>query len=620
MNRKYVLGALILLATITAIIAGITGQYNQNLSANVIGNSKNLTASIATESDFEKCGKFNDVSSSDSFCWLTRIMRDRHIFTGDIYGNFRPNDTVTRAEFTKILVTTLYGLNVNIEDTNSVNGSSLGFNDLQGIHWAYPYIKIAKQRNLIKGYPDGTFKMNNVVTRAEFSKMVYSQLPDIYKKIQEAKAWVLNNWQNPNAYAALEFQPNQWYTDYLMMLIYANTRGIFLQDCVNAGRICPERPVTRLEIAAALQRLTNDYQIPIGYGEGDTIVTDSVTSDNCAKIFKLANITATLQDLGINSHDMIVKCANAYPPNQQTQPQPHPAADNPTGITDGLNASNCLKISRLNNITGTLQSLGISTELPYNCDRNYPAVWQKCATMWNWKKVGGNNGLSQHMSSNIPPFNSEDATFCAHSYGNLWHYEINNEVSSSNCQKIRNLSDITVTLQMLGINQNIQKQCADSYPNIWSPNQQKPNNPDGITDSLNPDNCLKITRLSNMTATLQSLGISTDLMTRCSNTYYNTWHKCVTMFNWKKVGGSNGLSQNMSANVPPFTGEDALSCAYSYGPNWHYEVDAEISSSNCRKIRNLSNITATLQMLGIDQDVQKQCADNYRSIWDNPNA
>jgi hypothetical protein len=467
MNKKYLLGALVLLAIVTAIIAGVTGQYNQNLSANLIGGTtKNLTAANKTESNFEKCGKFNDISPSDSFCWLTRIMRDRHIFSGDIYGNFRPNDPVSRAEFSKILVTTLYGLNVTIEDYNNLNGSELGFSDLQGTHWAYPYIKIAKQRGVINGYPDETYKMDNVVTRAEFSKMVYSQQPDIYKKIQEAGDFVLNHWQNPDAYTALEFLPNQWYTDYLMILINTNTHGNFLQDCQNIGRICPERPMTRLEIAAALQRLTNDYQIPIGYAEGETAVTNAVTADNCAKIYKLANITVTLQALGINSQDLIVKCANAYPPVKQSEPT-HPATDNLTGIDHSIDAENCLKITRLSNITGTLQSLGISTSLPDQCARNYPAVWQKCATMWNWKKVGGNNGLSQNMSKNIPPFNSEDASYCAKSYGNLWNYEITNEISSTNCQKIRNLTDITATLQMLNIDQTVQKQCADAYRSIW---------------------------------------------------------------------------------------------------------------------------------------------------------
>lgn len=623
MNKKYLLGALVLLAVTTAIIAGVTGKSSQNLTANLLGNnSKNLVAVTAAESDWEKCGKFNDVTPADSYCSLTRLMRDRHIFTGDANGNFRANDPVSRAEFAKILVTALYGLNVNVENSNSLNGADLGFKDLGGTHWAYPYLKIAKQKGLIKGYPDGTFKMTNLVSRAEFAKMIYSQLPDIYKKMQAAKSAVLSEpqWQYPNVYTMLDFKADQWYSDYLLMLIYANDQGVLLDTCVKDGRvkICPERPITRLEIAYALQHLTTDYQLTIGYGEGDSAVTGAITADNCAKIYKLSNITATLQDLGLNANDIIGKCVNAYPQGQ-TQPT-HPAA-NDSGVTGDLTAANCLKISRLSNITATLQSLNISGDLPYQCARTFPSIWQKCQTMWNWKRAGGNNGLSQNMSSNNPPFTSADAAACARQYGNIWNYEINDEVSSSNCQKIRNLSNITATLQMLGINLDVMPLCANAYPGIWSPGQpQQPYNPTGITGNLDAENCLKITRLTNMTATLQSLGISTNLMSQCNQTYWSVWNKCSTLWSWKKANGATGLSQLMSSNNPPFTSEDASFCANQMGQIWHYEINDEVSLNNCMKIRRLPNYTAVLQMLGIDLGVMSQCANAFQYNWDHPNG
>ncbi|WP_092487867.1 S-layer homology domain-containing protein [Desulfoscipio geothermicus] len=48
------------------------------------------------------------------------------------------------------------------------------FSDLSSNHWAYNSIMELVREKVLSGYPDGTFKPGNPVTRAEFSKcMVY---------------------------------------------------------------------------------------------------------------------------------------------------------------------------------------------------------------------------------------------------------------------------------------------------------------------------------------------------------------------------------------------------------------------------------------------------------------
>lgn len=55
--------------------------------------------------------------------------------------------------------------------------SQTGLNDIQG-HWAQPCIEQLTQRQILRGYPDGTFKPNSPVTRAEFAAMLGSAFPD----------------------------------------------------------------------------------------------------------------------------------------------------------------------------------------------------------------------------------------------------------------------------------------------------------------------------------------------------------------------------------------------------------------------------------------------------------
>jgi len=46
------------------------------------------------------------------------------------------------------------------------------FQDLSPDHWAFKEIQFLAQEGIISGYPDGTFRPENPVTRAEFAKLV----------------------------------------------------------------------------------------------------------------------------------------------------------------------------------------------------------------------------------------------------------------------------------------------------------------------------------------------------------------------------------------------------------------------------------------------------------------
>ena len=50
------------------------------------------------------------------------------------------------------------------------------FNDLPSTHWAYEAVEFLYDNGVVVGYPDGSYKADNNVTRAEFSSMVVSAL------------------------------------------------------------------------------------------------------------------------------------------------------------------------------------------------------------------------------------------------------------------------------------------------------------------------------------------------------------------------------------------------------------------------------------------------------------
>lgn len=47
------------------------------------------------------------------------------------------------------------------------------FNDVPKEHWAYKYIETAKAAGIVQGYGDGTYRPNNKITRAEIARIIY---------------------------------------------------------------------------------------------------------------------------------------------------------------------------------------------------------------------------------------------------------------------------------------------------------------------------------------------------------------------------------------------------------------------------------------------------------------
>ncbi|MHC5831491.1 MAG: S-layer homology domain-containing protein, partial [Nostoc sp.] len=58
----------------------------------------------------------------------------------------------------------------------AVNMPSGGFKDVPANYWAKNYIQALASQNIIAGFPDGSFKPNEPVTRAQFAAIVTKAL------------------------------------------------------------------------------------------------------------------------------------------------------------------------------------------------------------------------------------------------------------------------------------------------------------------------------------------------------------------------------------------------------------------------------------------------------------
>ena len=107
----------------------------------------NLTNVFATE-----------ISSED----MAVVMSDLDIMNGYPDGSLHLNDKLTRAQFSKIIINaSKYKNSVSAKSTISP------FGDVQYSSWYAPYVSVAVANDIIKGYPDASFKPDNNVTLEE---------------------------------------------------------------------------------------------------------------------------------------------------------------------------------------------------------------------------------------------------------------------------------------------------------------------------------------------------------------------------------------------------------------------------------------------------------------------
>ena len=93
-------------------------------------------------------------------------MQDKYV---DLTSNFRPNESISRAEFAKIVC------NVLKSDLNNITlENEFKFSDVDKEDWYYDYIAILAKKGIINGYEDGTFKPEATITRQEAAKIIAS--------------------------------------------------------------------------------------------------------------------------------------------------------------------------------------------------------------------------------------------------------------------------------------------------------------------------------------------------------------------------------------------------------------------------------------------------------------
>lgn len=123
-----------------------------------------LTAGVAPSIGAAPSIAFKDVPKTNVHHEDIYNLANRGVLTGYKDGTYKPAGHLTRAEAAAILTRAL-----EIETTDVVNP---GFKDVKKDDWFYDEVAALAEYEIFTGFPDGTFKPNEKLTRAQMAKIL----------------------------------------------------------------------------------------------------------------------------------------------------------------------------------------------------------------------------------------------------------------------------------------------------------------------------------------------------------------------------------------------------------------------------------------------------------------
>ena len=150
--------------------------------------------------------------------------------TGYPDGTFAPNKGMTRAE-----VATMFTRLLRYQPLKGQSYKA-GLSDLHAGDWYADAVGYAVQKGIVSGYPDGSFKPNQAISRGEFA-VIAARFADM-------------TGDQPPAFSDLD--PNHW--------SYQAIRQVAANGWLSGypdGSFKPNQPITRAEVAAVSNRMLN---------------------------------------------------------------------------------------------------------------------------------------------------------------------------------------------------------------------------------------------------------------------------------------------------------------------------------------------------------------------------
>lgn len=192
---------------------------------------------LSTYAVVENKVKFKDLASVQS--WAGRqieVVAAKGAIEGKKPGVFAPKDSVTRAEFAKMLIRAL-----NLENSFATES----FTDVKDNDWFAPYVAAAVELGIINGRTTTKFAPHDKITRAEMATMIARALKVTQSVTDENNAdSILKQFADADKIGAA----------YKQAVAFAADKGLVVGS---NGKFNPKKNATRAEAAVMIYRTMN---------------------------------------------------------------------------------------------------------------------------------------------------------------------------------------------------------------------------------------------------------------------------------------------------------------------------------------------------------------------------
>ncbi len=229
------------------------------------------------------CAPSDDFSDTHRGYWsydAIMTLKKAGILAGYPDGTFRPDEKVTRAEFSAMITKAL-----GLRDAD--NFSVTIYKDLSPKHWAYRDIQIASHYDVMHGTPQGNFIANGQVKRVEVIMTIMSALnlkemsPEdameilspVYSDLNQLPIWALTRTGKAEQLHSIVVRPGE---EGLLMPNRAATRGelaVFLTNMLEKVKIHPNKKLQTV----MPQRKVDGYVVENAYLDGNIAIIPAGT-------------------------------------------------------------------------------------------------------------------------------------------------------------------------------------------------------------------------------------------------------------------------------------------------------------------------------------------------------
>jgi len=173
---------------------------------------------------------FSDIENHWSKKCILELAK-KNLVSGYPDRTFHPNAPLTRAEFAVLMG--------NIFRHTQPVQSPISFQDVPNNYWAYKDIQNASAKGFLAGYPDKTFKPEQLIPRVQTFIALAAQLK---LKVSEKSEEILTDY----------FDDAAVIPQYARKMTAAATTGFLVVNYPNSRQLKPNKSATRGEIAACL--------------------------------------------------------------------------------------------------------------------------------------------------------------------------------------------------------------------------------------------------------------------------------------------------------------------------------------------------------------------------------